>query len=103
MLTLDFRFTPADGTAPRDIKVTIATQEDEKYPFMITIDWGHGEIPDRLRWPGPPLHGLELASRYIPARILDRVELWGGGTLHPEVERPVPFAPAGEGSKGCSS
>jgi hypothetical protein len=98
MLTLDFRFTPADGTAARNIKVTIATQDDEKYPFTITIDWDDGRSPDHLRWPGPPLFGLELAARFVAGRILDRVELWGGGTLDPEVERPIPFAPADAGS-----
>lgn len=33
MLDLAFRFTPADGTPSRNIKVTIATQDDEKYPL----------------------------------------------------------------------
>jgi hypothetical protein len=97
MLTLAFRFTPADGTTSRNIKVTIATQDDERYPFTITIDWDDGRRPDHHRWPGPPLFGLELAARFVTQRILDRVELWGGGTLQPEVDPPLPYAPADEG------
>ena len=96
MLDLAFRFTPADGTPSRNIKVTIATQDDEKYPFTVTIDWDDGRDPDHLRWPGPPLFGLELAARFAAQRILDRVELWGGGTLHPEVDHPVSYAAPGE-------
>jgi hypothetical protein len=96
MLDLAFRFTPADGTAPRNIKVTIATQENERYPFTVTIDWDDGQAPDHLRWPGPPLVGLELAARFASMRILDRVELWGGGTVQPDVEAPHPYAPADE-------
>jgi len=94
MLNLTFRFTPADGSAPRDIKVTIATQDDERYPFKITIVWADDGSPDCLRWPGPPLTGLELAARYAAQRILDHIELWGDGTLNPEVEKPYPYAPA---------
>lgn len=99
MLELAFRFTPADGTAPRNIKVTIATQDDERYPFTITIDWDDGRRPDHQRWLGPPLFGLELAGRFAAQRILDRVELWGGGTLQPDVNAPRPYAPA-DGAPG---
>ena len=91
MLDLAFRFTPSDGTTPRNIKVTIATQNDERYPFTITIVWDDGRPPDHTRWPGPPLSGLELAARFAAQRILDRVELWGGGVLHPDVEKPCPY------------
>lgn len=97
MLNLIFLFTPAGGAAPRNIKVTIAAQDDERYPFTITIDWDDGHRPDHQRWPGPPLFGLELAARFAAQRILDRVELWGGGTVQPEVNMPRPYAPAGEG------
>ncbi|MEZ4301703.1 MAG: hypothetical protein R3B70_42605 [Polyangiaceae bacterium] len=97
MLKLSFRFTPADGGQVRDITVTIATQDDEKYPFMLTIDWDDGRSPDHLRWPGPPLVGLELAARFASQRILDRVELWGGGTIHPEVEKSVPYSKPDDG------
>jgi len=96
MLNLAFRFAPADGTAPRDIRVTIETQDDERRPFKLTIEWGDSESPDRLNWPGPPLVGLELAARFAAQRILDHVELSGGGTLNPEVEKPHPWAPADE-------
>jgi len=91
MLNLAFRFTPADGTAPRDIKVTIETQDSERAPFKLTVDWGDGH-PDRLDWPGPPLSGLELAARYAALRIRGRVQAWGGGTLQPDVDAPYPYA-----------
>jgi hypothetical protein len=91
-LVLVFHFTPADGSAARDITATISTQEDKKRPFRVVIDWGTGEAPDRIPWPGPPLFGLELAARFVAQRILDKVELWGGGALDPEVEKPVPWS-----------
>jgi hypothetical protein len=89
-LTLDFRFTPADGSARRDIKVTIETQDSERTPFKVTIDWAD-DHPDRLNWPGPPLSGLELAARFAALRIRGRVEAWGGGTLQPDIDDPVPY------------
>lgn len=86
-LSLGFLFTPADGSTPRDIKVTIETQDSESTPFKLVIDWGD-DHPDRLNWPGPPLSGLELAARYASLRILGRIQRWGGGTVHPEIDPP---------------
>lgn len=97
MLKLLFRFTPADGSPTQDIHVTISTRDDERKPFQLLIEWGDGESPDRLNWPGPALFGLELAARFAAQRILDHVELAGGGTLDPEVERPRPYAPVDDG------
>ncbi len=94
-LSLSFSFTPADSTVPRNIRVSFETQEDERRPLRVTIDWGDGH-PDRIPFPGLPLSGLELAARYVSLRILGRVEHWGGGTIHPEVESPHPLATAGE-------
>ncbi len=92
-LELAFRFTPADGTSPKDIRVTIETQANESKPFKVTIEWGDGHPADRLDWPGPVLFGLELAARFAAQRILDHSELWGAGTLEPEVNPPRPYAP----------
>ena len=89
-LTFSFRFTPADGTAPRDIHVSIESVADERRPLKLTIDWGDAH-PDRIPFPGLPLTGLEMAARYASLRILGRVESWGGGTLHPDVEYPHPL------------
>ncbi len=94
-LSLSFSFTPADGTAPRNIRVSFETQEDDSRPLEVTIDWGDGQ-PDRIPFPGLPLSGLELAARYVSLRILGRVDHWGGGTIHPEVESPHTLATAGE-------
>lgn len=91
-IDLRFRFTPADGSPPRDIAVTIAAQDDARSPLVVSIDWGDGRRPDRHPWPGPPLDGLELAARFAAQRILDRVEEWGGGTVEPGVEPPRPYA-----------
>jgi len=90
-LTLIFRFTPADGSAARDITVTIETQENERKPFILTIDWADGRRVDRYNWPGPPLFGLEQAGRFVAQSILDHVESWGGGTVEPEVDKPLPY------------
>lgn len=89
-LSLAFRFTPANGDAPRDIQASIEPQESERSPLKVTIDWGDGH-PDRIPFPGPPLSGLELAARYVALRIRSRVEAWGGGTIEPEVEAPIPY------------
>lgn len=94
-LYLTFVFTPADGSRVRTFQVTLATQEDPRYPYTLTIDWDDGRRPDHQKWPGPPLFGLELAGRFIAQRILDHVELAGGGTVEPEVVRPRPYAPVG--------
>lgn len=90
-LVLSFKFTPADGTAPRDIRVSIESVEDERCPLKVTIDWGDSH-PDSIPFPGLPLTGLEMAARYASLRILGRVKHWGGGTIHPDVERPPPLA-----------
>ena len=58
--------------------------------FHATIDWGDGH-PDRLNWPGPPLSGLELAARFASLRVLGRVRQWGGGTVEPAIDEPVPY------------
>jgi len=42
MLNLDFLFTPADGTPPRDIKVTIATQDG---PIRVNLPASTTELP----------------------------------------------------------
>jgi hypothetical protein len=96
-ISLDFRFTPADGSIARDIKVTIEAQETERTPFKLTIDWGDGH-PDHLDWPGPPLSGLELAARFVSLRILGRVLAWGGGTVEPPIDETVPYAQADDES-----
>ena len=96
-LVLDFRFTPADGSTPQDIKVTIETQDNERTPFKLTIDWGDGH-PDRMNWPGPPLSGLELAARYAALRILSRVQLRGGGTVDPPIDEPAPYVESNQQS-----
>ena len=61
-LTLEFRFTPADGTAPRAIHVSIETQESERAPLRVAIVWGDGH-PDGIPFPGPPLSGARRPVR----------------------------------------
>ncbi|MFO0588372.1 MAG: hypothetical protein U0441_12560 [Polyangiaceae bacterium] len=95
MIQFDYRFTPADGSTPRDIHVIIEKQESEARPLKLTIDWGDGQF-DRMTWRGPPLTALEFCSRYVAFRIPDHCELWGPGTLHPEVERPAALVRAEE-------
>lgn len=91
MLVMTHLFTPADGSPPREIKATIETQEDAKHPFLVTIDFGDGH-KDRVPWLEPSFFGLELAARFFAQRVLDHIELEGGGTLDPDVGRPLDYA-----------
>ena len=93
-LPLAFRFVPSSGEA-REIRVSFETQQNEKSPLRVTIDWGD-DHPDRIPFPGPPLSALGMAARYVALRIRSRVETWGGGTVEPEVEEPPLLAQSSE-------
>ena len=90
MICLKFRFTPNSGSAPIDITATLKTQDNETFPWFMTIEWP--DVTEEHNWMGPPLYGLEMAGRFIADRLLDRAAMWGGGTFVPEVERPLPYA-----------
>ena len=91
MLVTTHLFTPADGSPPREIRASIETQDDTKHPFLVIIDFGDGH-KDRVPWLEPSFFGLELAARFFAQRVLDHVALAGGGTLHPDVGRPLEYA-----------
>jgi hypothetical protein len=91
VISMAFRFTPADGSPPFDITATLKNQDKDGWPFLMTIEWP--DWTEEHNWPSPPLWGLENAGRFIADRLLDRAEAWGGGTYSPDVERPRPYAP----------
>lgn len=95
MLEFTTTFTPADGSAPRTMTVRIQspTLDEERGDWWIEVQidrgQGHGFRPyDCHRVAGADwFHAVSVAASFASTRLLDIVEVDGGGTLDPPFSR----------------
>lgn len=94
MLQLQTRFTPADGTAPRDITIRIGdpTEEEESWSVLMEIA-GFEEAYSRKTWGEDWAQAIELAAKLLPVMLQCRVRDAGGGTLEPSFYERDPQPP----------
>jgi hypothetical protein len=93
MIELKFRFTPADGSPPRDVIVKIGdvreTHPGENGPWSasVWIEWSGSGRDHRIRGMDP-LHAIESAAHFA-AYHLHLYERDGDGTFEPPISEPA--------------
>lgn len=92
MFELVTLFTPADGSATRNITLRISDvrQDPDGVTWSVAVDVLGFKHDDSVRlkqldW----AHAIEDAGRFIARMVTDKVELAGGGTLNPPIHPPA--------------
>jgi hypothetical protein len=88
MFELTTLFTPADGSAPRNITLRISDvrRDPDGVTWSVAVDVLGFKYDDSVRlkqvdW----AHAIEDAGRFVARMVTDKVELAGGGTLDPPI------------------
>jgi hypothetical protein len=91
MLEFTTLFTPADGSAPRTIRLRISDvrPDPDGATWSVAVEVLGFKYDDRVRlkqvdW----VHAIQDAARFITRMVADKVELAGGGTLDPPIYPP---------------
>lgn len=90
MLEFTALFTPADGSAPRNITLRIGdVRQEPDGLWSVAVDVLGFKYDDRVRlkqvdWAS----AIEDAARFVARLATGKVEVAGGGTLDPPIHSP---------------